>query len=663
MGWPSVRKTYEPPIDASSYDFLEFDLFFTSKDAVDPDFALNTTFRNSKEQTLYSARLIDLRHGKWAHEKLCIRDVSMAQDLAWVSFWLSESTYADGAVIDFYIDNLRLTKATDYAAPVERPVRHVVTRSAAATLWMEGSCRKVRRVDEDLPSGDADPVLRLASARNETEAVQLVLTPIGDAEVGEVSVEIGALTGPDGATIAAENVTWSEAAHVPAREGLPEGLPDALPGPKPFTVTGPGNWPIWIEVYVPEDTAPGDYSAPIAVHTSRGDMQASLALHVWGFALPVTQSLRTSTTIYGPWGWGDEIKEWFGNPEYWPFLLEQEPAFMEYLSRCRLSPSGIGNLPMKWDEEKKRVVIGDTKQFEEYVRRYLAMGHHMDHMPVPFFFDRAGFLGAKKGTDEYVARVGEAHRVAAEWLDERGWLEDCYVYCVDEVVVHKHSTPRDLDLLGRVFDAIHAAHPKIRLFGAETPSPLLRGMNVWCINMSCFDTDVLAEQQALGNEVWWYNGYVGPRAGMRIAARAVDHRAIGWLSYKYGIDGYLIWTVNRWRGNPWKEPNGSGSKAAGVSFLLYPNPDGTFSPSLRIVMLRDGFEDYEYHVLLAKLADEARGAGKAGLAKECERTLEQADAFILAYDNCPHIKPSFIYDSRRVLARQIEKAMAALAAP
>ena len=663
MGWPSVRKTYDPSIDASSYDFIEFDVYFTSKDGVDPDFALNTTFRGSEEQGIYSGRFIDLRHGKWAHEKLCIRDIPAAKSLGWVSFWLSESTYDDGAVIDFYIDNMRLTKAQDYEAPPEQPVRHVVARSEAATLWMEGSCRKVRRVDEGLPSGDSDPALRLQCAQNETEAVQLVLTPARDEGLGPVSVDIGALSGPDGSTIAAENVTWSEAAHVPAREGLPEGLPDALPGPKPFTVDGSGNWPIWLEVYVPAGTTAGDYSAPVTVRTDSGDMQATLALHVWDFALPVKQSLRSSTTIYGAWGWSDEIKEMFGNPEYWPFLLEQEPTFMEYLARCRLSPSGIGNLPMSWDEDKQQVVIGDTGQFEAYARRYLAMGHHMDHMPVPCFFDRPSFLKAKKGTDEYVARIGEAHRVAAQWLEDKGWLEDCYVYCVDEVVVHKNSTPRDLALLGRVFDAIRAAHPKIRLFGAETPSPLLRGMNVWCINMDCFDTDVLAEQHALGNEVWWYNGYSGPRAGMRIAARAVDHRAIGWLSYKYGIDGYLIWTVNRWQANPWQKPNDREGRPAGVSFLLYPNPDGTFSPSLRIAMLRDGFEDYEYHVLLAGLADRARKEGRAQLAADCEEAIQRADAFILAYDNCPHIKPSFIYESRQALARQIERAMAALAAP
>ena len=100
--------------------------------------------------------------------------------------------------------------------------------------------------------------------------------------------------------------------------------------------------------------------------------------------------------------------------------------------------------------------------------------------------------------------------------------------------------------------------------------------------------------------------------------------------------------------------------AAGTYFLLYPNPDGTFSPSLRICMMRDGLEDYEYHVLLAQAAEKLRAAGRAQLAAECREAIKRGDAFILAYDNCLHVRPNFIYDSRRLLAEQIEKAQAAL---
>ena len=654
MGWPSTKKEYDPAIDVSEYDFLEFDVYFESRRGVDPDFALHVTVKG-----IYRTTLIDLRHGKWAHEKLCIRDVAGADKLEQISFWLSESTYDHGDVIDFYIDNLRATKAADYRPPAIRPVRYPVARSEAAALWMEGPARKIMRTEEVDLSGPAEPVVSMSAARNETEAVQLVVRPLVEGGVGEVSVEVGELTGPGGAKIAAENLSWSPVYYVPAKEGPPEGLPDGLPGPKAFTADQQWHYPVWLEVYVPPDTPAGDYAAPVTVRTGQGDLSAQLRLHVWDFEIPVRQHLRTSTTIYGPWGWRDDINKWFGEPDWDEFINQWRPPIVEMLAKYRLCPSNLAHLPLAWDEENGNVVLRDTSEFEHLAQSYLDMGHHFDGMPVPYFYDRPKFLGAEKGTDEYIERITEAYRVGAEYLDGKGWLEGSYVYCVDEVVVHKHETKRDFELLNRVFDAIHAAHPKINLFGAETPSPILRGMNTWCINMDCFDTDVLAEQHALGNRVWWYNGYRSPRAGTRIAARGVDHRALFWMTYKYGIDGYLIWTVNRWVMNPWEEPNRGERGAAGNCFLLYPNPDGTVSPSVRISMMRDGLEDYEYHWLLSQAAERLRAAGKADLAAECEETMERADAFILAYDNCPHIKPSFIYDSRRLLAEQIEEARAA----
>ncbi len=662
MGWPSVTKLYEPGIDLSEYDFLEFDIYFESERRRDPDFAINIIVKDSKRKGIYSAPFIDLRDHKWAHEKLCIRDVPTAADFAYLHFFLSESVYDHGDVIDFCIDNLRATKAGHYWPPETAPVRHPVVRSEAAVLWMEGPARKIMRTEDVDLSAKPDPVVKMWAARNETEAVQLVVRPLVEGGVGDVSVQVGELRARDGAWISPENVFWSPVYYVPAKEGPDEALPDGLPGPKPFTAHRQWHYPMWLEIYVPPGTPAGDYGAPVTVHTGRGELRAELHLHVWDFEVPVKQHLRTSTTIYGPWGWRDDINKWYGDMDYGQFINEWRPTLVEMLAKYRLCPSHLRHLPLVWDEENKKAVLRDTSEFERFAQSYLDMGHRFDSMPVPYFYDRNSFLGAKKGSEEYLQRITEAYRVAAEYLEEKGWLEGSYVYCVDEVVVHQHSGKwdHDFDLLNRVFDAIHAAHPKIKLFGAETPSPLLRGMDIWCINVGCFDTDVLDEQHALGNQVLWYNGYRDPRPGTRIDARGVDHRALFWITYKYGIDGYLIWTVNRWLNNPWEEPRPSKGAPLGDHFLLYPNPDGTVSPSIRICMMRDGLEDYEYHWLLAQVAERLRAAGKADLAAECEETIKRADAFILAYDNCPHIKPNFIYDSRRLLAEQIEKAQAAL---
>jgi len=217
MGWPSVMKVYEPGIDLSQYDFLELGVYFESQRRRDPDLAMNIIVKDGERQGIYSAPFIDLRDRKWAREKLCIRHVTPAEDFSWLHFFLSESVYEHGDVIDFYIDNLRATKATDYRPPQVVPVRHLLAKSDSAILWMEGPTRKVMRTEEVDLSADAEPVVRMSAARNEREAVQLVVRPMIEGGVGEVSVEVGDVTRPGGGRIEAENVFWSQVYYVPAK--------------------------------------------------------------------------------------------------------------------------------------------------------------------------------------------------------------------------------------------------------------------------------------------------------------------------------------------------------------------------------------------------------------------------------------------------------------
>ena len=655
IGWPGISKEYVPAISLEVYDFLEFDFYFESLNGIDPDNAINLIIRDSVGKTLYRTTLIDLRHGQWSHEKLSIRDIPFIDDFERLTFFLSESSYKHGDVLDFFIDNLRATKVVGYKSPKVYTTAALVAKSDSLILWSEGSCRKIMRTENVKFTEEPKHFLEMSAARNETEAVQFVLRPLEKERVGEINLEIGEFVGPNGAKIGSENISWSPVYYVPANEGPPEGLPDGLPGPKPFVPERKWNYPIWLEVYIPAGTPAGDYRAPIYIHAGMEKFQVEFRLHVWGFDIPTKQSLRTSTVIYGSFGWSTEISNWFGNMSYDQYVEQWRPDIVAMLAKYRLSPCVIRYLPIKYSEEKRKVVLGDTRKFEHAVKLNLSLGHQINRMGVPYFFDREMFLGAQKGSDAYLKRIADAYRIAAQYLDSKEWLEGSYVYCVDEVVEHKQKYAQELGLLNKVFDTIRSAHPKIKLFGAETPSPVIRDMDIWCINMKNFDVDVLEEQHVLGKAVWWYNGFRAPRPGMAISSRAVDHRVLFWMNYKYGIDGYLIWTVNRWVKNPWKSPNRNEKTEAGNHFLLYPNSDGTVSPSIRISMIRDGLEDYEYHLLLAEAAKKLRAIGNIRFADECEEILKKADSFILAYDNCSYIHPNFIYDSRRLLANQLEK--------
>jgi hypothetical protein len=671
IGWASLINNYHFNVSLNSYDFLEFDIFFEGINGIDPDFSINLMLKDRNDETLYRTTLINLRNGRWAKQKLSIRDIPGLEDFVRLHFFVSESDYNHGDSLNFYIDHLRATKElienSSIVSPLEEnnmasfnenSTANLIYNTDGLMIWTEGSCRKIYRNNvENFSKKLENASLELSAAQNETEAGQIILFPKKKGGVGNVYLEIEHLIGPNGSKISSSNISWSPVYYVPATEGPPEGLPDGLPGPIPFLADKEFNYPIWIEVYVPLGSPSGDYKAPITIHTSLGLHKIELKLHVWGFAIPIVQNLRTSTTIYGNFGWSEEIIKWFGGMPYDHFVNKWKPKIIAMLAKYRLSARNNYHLPLKYDQKKNKVFLGDTTRFEYAISSAIKRGQRLNDMGVAYYYDRDTFLGEKKGTEEYLKRIFDAYRVSAEFLKKKGWLKESYVYCVDEVLEHKLHYFGKMDYLNKVFESIRNAHHGIKLFGTEVPSPKISDMDIWCINMKSFNIDVLNEQHLLGKDVWWYNGYSSPKPGMGIASRAVEHRSLFWMNFKYGIDGYYIWTVNRWINNPWKNPNRKERWAAGNHFLLYPNPDGTVSPSLRISMLRDGLEDYEYHHLLNEAAKKLKKNGKIVLANECEDILKKADYFITSYDNCSNIQPKHIYDSRKILANQIVKVM------
>jgi hypothetical protein len=97
---------------------------------------------------------------------------------------------------------------------------------------------------------------------------------------------------------------------------------------------------------------------------------------------------------------------------------------------------------------------------------------------------------------------------------------------------------------------------------------------------------------------------------------AVDHRVLPWQMFTHRIEGFLCWSTTYWNPkhltNPWTDmvtvPDINKS-LSGDGSLLYPGrlpsgervSDGPVA-SLRLVNLRDGFEDLESLLLLEKLA-------------------------------------------------------------
>jgi glycosyl hydrolase family 123 len=95
-----------------------------------------------------------------------------------------------------------------------------------------------------------------------------------------------------------------------------------------------------------------------------------------------------------------------------------------------------------------------------------------------------------------------------------------------------------------------------------------------------------------------------------IDAPGTSNRIMQWVAWKFHIEGELYYSMNEayaYDKDPWTNPRFSGGNGDGT--LFYPGRPSRIGghtdipiESIRLKLIREGMEDYEYLTLLAKLA-------------------------------------------------------------
>ena len=572
--------------------------------------------------------------------------------------------------------------------------------AAAVQVGVAPATRKVLPAD-DVPDA---VIAELHAARGEWEAFQLVI--VDPAGATGLNVELSDLSGPDGASIAASqarlyrewflDVQVGSPGQVSLHERDPGLYPDPLipledpwgdaPAGAPFDLAPGEVGVVFVDLFVPRDAVPGEYSGTAAV---AGGPVIDVRLTVWPFQLPAERTVATSFAfsynIPGKFHGGSEGDD----AANYPAILHR---YYEALHEHRIDPTRVvGPVDFEFDEQGQLQDV-DWTEYDAAVEPWMDGSKFDDGVGVTRF-DVARFSpGHPGGLDsEEILAAG----ALARHLDERGWWDRAYVYAIDEPVFNGGDAAYQ-----QIHDDVQALVDAEPLWEGHTlvtssyDERIDGDVGIWCpVNTMLGDwfypsgvhpgAEFYAERADLGEELWIYvcNADFPPAAGYDIdTAIGYEPRIVKWGAWYEGATGFLYWRTNFWvADDPWnvfRDPDLFGSFLARNSdgFLLYPGDHaGTEAPlgspdeieldgpivSYRLKQIRDGLEDWELFRLAEDLGVGAfareqveRAHTRFGdiFTEDCTGTIERS--------YCPDDQPwtldeEVLLDARRQVAAKV----------
>jgi hypothetical protein len=517
--------------------------------------------------------------------------------------------------------------------------------ASSVSWWIVSGLEKVRPADP-VPS-PPERSARLEAARNEFEPFQLVLST-ASADTERIDVEASDLSGPQGAVIPARNVRLYLERNISLQ--LPSSVDrtagewpdplvpriDAYAGERrnafPFELERGHRQVIWAEVYVPKTAAAGKYTGELRIRPDGlSGMSVPVQLTVWDFELPSTSSLRTAFGFSGVTALRKHRGSYTSDDDLFRISRDYQKAALMH----RLSTYGgtMVSPPASFDGNSVRV---DWTVYDREEGPFLDGAVFGAGDPLPGAKVTSADMRTRGQTDEQKVLYWR------EWVrhfKEKGWSDRLYFYLWDEPAAD--AVPRVL-AKGKL---VRQADSSIRnLLTMPFDRRLAEVVDIWTPLINCFETKPgfpdycarnvsRAEYEPLvkeGKSLWWYQScashscnsskseYFRGWPSYAIDAGAVSNRVMQWITWKYGIGGNLYYNMNEsyiHPADPWSSVYLHGGNGDGS--LFYPGtPEkiggATDIPieSIRLKLIREGLEDYEY---LAALA--ARGERR--FADEC----------------------------------------------
>jgi hypothetical protein len=546
--------------------------------------------------------------------------------------------------------------------------------------WVAPALLKVR--PSDRPPASPQQVAEISAAQNEFEPFQIILH--SPKQLAGLDVQASPLTDDNGNAIASSSIQVYLVRGVdvkrPSRMGGQIGeWPDILlprvdmyfherRNAFPFQLAEGRNQPVWIDVYVPSGTRAGVYRGKVSVTVEGKDfLTVPVRLNVRNFALPSTASLATSFGFNGLAALKQHAGQYTSDDDIRALtMLYSKAALLD-----RISLHGGSMIPPSFSISGNTAAI-DWKLYDQEVGPLLDGTVLGEKDPLP----RARATSVEMRTHASADTNDKKMLYWREWAKHfrsRGWLDRLFDYVLDEPRVEDY--PKVVEL-GRL---AHQADPAIRTLVTLQKTAMLEGsIDLWSPLINCFEAkpgpDTYCRETVTRDKyddtppekkLWWYQScashgcnieggaYFKGWPSYMIDDSAVSNRVMPWLAWKYRINGELYFNTDEAYSqskDPWTDVYLFGGNGDGT--LFYPGRTAQIGgsrdipiDSVRLKLIREGLEDYEYLVLLE------HAAGRDAVARQVDRVVQNLYSFTG--------EPSVLGNARLEIGNEIESRLPA----
>jgi len=530
------------------------------------------------------------------------------------------------------------------------------------------SLQKIRREKDELASMrlQHNSGIELELAREESESFQLVVIP-NERSIQGVEVSIGPLKNRSGRQL---NLRWHRVGYVKSgrpAEYRPEYVgwwPDPLMPPGIFDVAAGEIQPLWFTVAADQQTESGLYQGSILIRLAEYTQSVQVTVRVRDFALPRPGTLAAPFGLYRR-----SIESWYGQK----MAPEEFNEWCQFMAGYRLTPKNLGV------EYKKNVRApsadsndggqGTVDRVDMTTLRKTVGKMNDDFPPYSYGFYRlpgCSSLKQRKVDQAAAQRYADVVKMHYDEWRRQGFGEEAYLYGVDEVTRECEDKTRD------IYAAIKRQLPQVKIMQTlgSTLTPKLAGLvDIWCPKTYAVGKTFYDQRRQAGDTIWLYVccSPVPPYGNFFVDVPSIDHRILFWQTKKAAATGFLYWTVAQWdpvdspaSGKPCfpdipfeitKQRMYAGPwKVNGDGLLVYPGKNMTPLPSIRLEVIRDGIEDFEYLALLEKLVNDAEKLPAS--RQPAQPMIAEARKLCGVPDRISHSFTEFTKDPELILTRR-----------